>query len=273
MAIINISSMVSYYNTGNHSDSGTATCSGYSKAQDAKNEAQARAQSAANAVATGIPSTGGSSSTTDLKFGNDYTNNSSIGTPGAAMDPDEGTYEGWCTWSVTTRSSKMYQLKLKFTIPSGLTANIIDSASITFTATANGTNVVTYNLCAPKTTEQTNYQKYSETTVIDTSKYVAFDSPGNTNAKSYTLTITDIFKQCITNNQGWVTILYPADKLSANRSMIISGTPQITYNAKNTIRIVNGSNLDTYTINIVSGSTLVPYRATIVSGSNLIDYS
>lgn len=271
MAIINISSIVSYYNTGNNSDSGTAGSTGQPYEQDAKDIAQANAQSAANAVTTGTPSTGGSSSTTDLKFGNDYTNNSKIGTPSASQI---GIYwYGSCTWEVNTRSSKMYQLKLKFTIPSGLTASIIDSASITFTATANDSHVETYNLCAPKTTEQTNYQKYSETTVIDTSKYVAFDSPGNTNAKSYTLTITEIFKQCITNNQGWVTILYPADKLSSDRSMVISGTPQITYNAKNTIRIVNGSNLDTYTINIVSGNTLVPYRATIVSGANLIDYS
>lgn len=42
---------------------------------------------------------------------------------------------------------------------------------------------------------------------------------------------------------------------------------------ENTIRIVNGSNLDLYKIYVVENNNLVPYRATIVNGSNLVDYS
>ena len=230
MATIDISSKISYYNSGTKSTSGTKSVSGYGNALAAKNAASTAAINAANSVGAGTPASGGSSSTTDLKFGSDYGSVSkTIGTPGSSMDPDEGTYNGWCTYS-SSRTSTMYQLKLVFTVPTGLTAANIASASISFTAKAGDTNVVTYYLCAPKTTSnQTTYQKYSDTTIIDTSKYVSFNSPGNTSDKSYSLTITDIFKQCITNGQGWVTILLPRDTPEGTRTMTLSGTPQITY--------------------------------------------
>ena len=230
MSTINISSVVSYYNTGTKSTSGTKGVSGYSSAAAAKNAAKTAATNAADSVGGGTPASGGSSSTTDLKFGSNFGGVSkTIGTPGSSMDPDEGTYEGWCSYS-SSRTSTMYQLKLGFTLPSGISAANISTASISFTAQASHTNETEYRVCAPKTTSaQTNYQKYSETTIIDTSNYVSFTAPGNTNAKTYTLTITGIFKQCITNGQGWVTILLPSDTAGGNRIMTLSGTPQITY--------------------------------------------
>lgn len=229
MATIDLSK-ISYYNSATKSTSGTKSVSGYSSAIAAKNAAKTAATNAANSVGAGTPNSGGSSSTTDLKFGSSYGSVSGgAGTPGAAMDPDEGTYEGWCSYS-SSRTSTMYQLKLTFTIPSGLTAANIASASISFTATASHTTSTEYYICAPKTTsEQTNYQKYGDTTIIDTSKYVSFTAPGNTNAKTYSLTITDVFKQCITNGQGWVTILLPRSTPESSRIMTLSGTPQITY--------------------------------------------
>lgn len=230
MSTININSVVSYYNTGTKSTSGTKGVSGYSSATAAKNAAKAAATTAADSVGGGTPASGGSSSTTDLKFGSNFGGVSkTIGTPGSSMDPDEGTYEGWCSYS-SSRTSTMYQLKLVFTIPTGLTAANISGASISFTAQASHTAETEYRVCAPKTTSaQTNYQKYSETTIIDTSNYVSFTAPGNTNAKTYSLVITGIFKQCITNGQGWVTILLPSDTAGGNRIMTLSGTPQITY--------------------------------------------
>lgn len=229
MATIDLSK-ISYYNSATKSTSGTKSVSGYSSAAAAKNAAKTAATNAANSVGAGTPNSGGSSSTTDLKFGSSYGSVSGgAGTPGAAMDPDEGTYEGWCSYS-SSRTSTMYQLKLKFTIPTGLTAANIASATISFTATASHTTNTEYYICAPKTTsEQTNYQKYGDTTIIDTSKYVSFTAPGNTNAKTYSLTITDIFKQCIANGQGWVTILLPRSTPESSRIMTLSGTPQITY--------------------------------------------
>lgn len=229
MATINIGQVVSYYNTATKTTSGTKKLTGYSSSATARTAALNAANNAADSVGVGTPASGGSSSTTDLKFGSNYGSVSkTVATPTVGMD-DDGLYWGSCSYS-SSRTSTMYQLKLKFTIPSGLTAANIASASISFTATAGDTNTQAYYMCAPKTTsEQTNYQKYSETTIIDTSKYVSFSAPGNTNPKSYSLTITDIFKQCITNGQGWVTILLHRDTPEGNRSMTISGTPQITY--------------------------------------------
>lgn len=227
MPIINISSIVSYYNTGTKSKSGNGSGSGASRAL-AADAASASAESLAYGVGGGTPGSGGSSSTSSLKFGSDYGSvSASIGTP---VVTGSGTnWNATCSYS-SSRTSTMYQLKLMFAIPSGLTAANIASASISFTATASHTNDTEYRICAPKTTSaQTNYQKYSETTIIDTSKYASFNSPGNTTAKSYSLTFTDIFKQCITNGQGWVTILLPTSTPEGNRIMTLSGTPQITY--------------------------------------------
>lgn len=229
MATINISSKISYYNSGNRSTSGTASSTASSESA-AKTQAKNAATNAANSVGGGTPNSGGSSSATDLKFGSDYGSVSGgAGSPGATYDPVNRVYEGFCTYS-SSRTSTMYQLKLVFDI-TGLTAANIKTASISFTAKASHTNETEYRICAPKTTSaQTNYQKYSETTIIDTSKYVSFTAPGNTNPKDYTIdTFTDVFKQCITNGQGWVTILLPGSTAEGNRIMTLSGTPQITY--------------------------------------------
>ena len=227
MATIDISSVVSYYNTSTRSKSGNGSGSGASRAL-AADAARSNAESLAYGIDGGTPASGGSSSTTDLKFGSNYSSvSASIGTP---VVTGSGTnWSATCSYS-SNRTSTMYQVKLKFTIPSGLTAANIQSATISFTAKAGDTNEQTYYLCAPKTTsEQTTYQKYSETTIIDTAQKVSFKSPGNTSDKSYSLTITDVFKQCITNGQGWVTILLPRDNPEGTRTMTLSGTPQVTY--------------------------------------------
>ena len=233
MATINISSVVSYYNTSTKTASGTKNGSGKIPS-DAQDAALGAAQNAANAVEYGTPNGGaGSSSTSTLKFGSSVSFSGGAGTPTTAVKAGNA-YVSSCSYS-SSRTTTMYQVKLKFTIPSGLTAANIASASITFTATAGDTNTQIYYMCAPKTTsEQTNYQKYSDTTIIDTSKFISFKAPGNTNVKTYTSNdftndFTDVFKQCITNGQGWVTILLPRDVPEGNRSMTISGTPQITY--------------------------------------------
>ena len=227
MATINISSVVSYYNTSTRSKSGNGSGSGASRAL-AADAARSNAESLAYGIDGGTPASGGSSSTTDLKFGSNYSSvSASIGTP---VVTGSGTnWSATCSYS-SNRTSTMYQLKLKFTIPNGLTAANIELATISFTAKAGDTNTQTYYLCAPKaTSEQTNYQKYSETTIIDTAQKVSFTAPGNITDTSYSLTITDIFKQCITKGQGWVTILLPRDTPEATRTMTLSGTPQITY--------------------------------------------
>lgn len=56
-----------------------------------------------------------------------------------------------------------------------------------------------------------------------------------------------------------------------NPITVTSATLTITVN--NTVRIANGSSLDTYTVYVVENSTLVPYRVTVANGSSLDSYS
>ena len=229
MATINISSIVQYYNTGNGVGSGTAEVSGYINSDGAKSAAEAEARRQANNIGGGTPNSGGSSSTSGRKFGTVYGRvTSSIGIPHAMAD-SSGTFEGSCSWSAT-RTSTMYQLKLKFTLPSGVTTSNLSTATLSFSATSNSTTKQNYRVCAPKsTTEQTSYEKYGSTTTLDTSTYTEFSSPENTASTAYNLTITNIFKKCITNNQGWITILIPSATSYGDRYMTITGTPTITY--------------------------------------------
>lgn len=176
-------------------------------------------------------------------------------------------------------STQIYQLKLKFTLPSGLSASAIKSATLTFSASSNSTSDYIYHICAPNsTTEQTNYQRYSTTTVISRTIYSAFNrgTAGGT-TKSYTVTITNVLQQCLTVSQGWMTILVPRDVSEGNRTITISGTPYITYELANTVRVVNsnGTGLDLYQVYVVENNALVPYRVTVVNsnGTALENYT
>lgn len=175
-------------------------------------------------------------------------------------------------------SSQIYQLKLKFTLPSGLSASAIKSATLTFSASRNSTSDYTYHICAPNsTTEQTNYQRYSTTTVISRTIYSAFNRGTVGGTISYTVTITNVFQQCLNVSQGWMTILVPRDVSEGNRTITISGTPYITYELANTVRVVNsnGTGLDLYKVYVVENNTLVPYRVTVVNsnGTALENYT
>ena len=221
-----------YYNSGTNNKNGTATATGTTQ-EDAKQAARTSASNAANSIGAGTPGNGGSSSTTVLRFGSIYGSASTdIGSP-SAFEKSPYWY-GSCSWSAS-RTSTMYQLKLSFTIPSGITAANVSAATLTFKATATETNSKTFYVCAPApTTEQTDYQKWSTTTIIDKTTYASFNAVQNTSENTYSVSITDVFKQCITNNQGWVTILLPQDTPYGDRYMIVSGTPQITYTLSQT---------------------------------------
>lgn len=230
---ITISSITSYYNNGTKSENGTGTSSGYSTSVGAKDAAKAAAVTAASQVGAGTPTSGGSSSTNPLRFGSIYGGyNATYGTPKAMMS-DTGNWSGSCSWSAS-RTSTMYQTKLGFTLPSGVSAANISSATLTFKAQGNGTTEYTYSVCAPKTSNLTQFYNYSDTnTVIDTSKYANFTRTTSSSEQTITVTITDIFKQCITNNQGWIVIMIRQDTPEGNRYMDINNSsgnqPTITY--------------------------------------------
>lgn len=230
MAIINISSITQYYNSNKVTKTGTATGSATSTSY-ALNAAKTNAQNAASnaGVGGGTPPDGGSSSSTAL-FGSTY-GNKATSTGSATITGSSGSnFTASCSWTAT-RTSTMYQVKLKFTLPSGVAANKIASATLAFTGTSSNTNVKTFRVCAPTTTEQTSFQKYSTATSFSRSVGVNFNSANTTAAYSYSsISITDVFKQCITNSQGWITLLIPLDTVEEEYPTItITGTPTISY--------------------------------------------
>ena len=225
--IINISSITQYYNSNKVTVSKTATGTG-NNSSVAMNAAKTAAQNAANNahVDGGTPPDGGSSSSTAL-FGSTY-GNKATSTGSATITGQSGyNFTASCKWTAT-RTSTMYQVKLKFTLPSGVAADKIASATLAFTGTSSNTNAKTFRVCAPSTTEQTSFQKYSTATSFSTSVGVNFNSAASTAA--YSFSITDIFKQCITNSQGWITLLIPLDTVEEEYPTItITGTPTISY--------------------------------------------
>lgn len=229
MATINISSITQYYNSNKVVKTGTASGSGVSTS-NALNAAKTAAQSAANNTHLdgGTPPDGGSSSSTAL-FGSTY-GGRSTSTGSATITGSSGsTFTASCSWTAT-RTSTMYQVKLKFTLPSGLTVANVASATLAFTGTSSVGNAKTFRVCAPTTTEQTGFQKYSTATSFSTSVGANFNSAASTAASSYSISITDVFKQCITNSQGWITLLIPLDTVEEDYPTItITGTPTITY--------------------------------------------
>ena len=230
MATINISSITQYYNTNKVTVSKTATGTG-NNSSVAMNAAKTAAQNAAsNAhVDGGTPPDGGSSSSTAL-FGSTY-GSKATSTGSATITGQSGyNFTASCKWTAT-RTSTMYQVKLKFTLPSGLTAANIASATLAFTGTSNVSNAKKFRVCAPTTTEQTGFQKYSTATSFSRSYGVDFYSADTTAAHLYSpITITDVFKQCITNSQGWITLLIPLDTVEEEYPTItITGTPTIKY--------------------------------------------
>lgn len=235
MAEFNISSIVQYYSSGTNTVSGTSTGTG-STAALARSAASTNAASAASGagIGGGNPATGGSSSTTAMAVGSTIgakTTSTGSATPATQQIDQSGNayWSSTCTWSAS-RTSTMRQLKLKFTLPSGVTTSNLASATLTFTAANNGTNVYTYYVCAPKgTTEQTQFERWGDATTIDKTTYQSFSSPSNANSKTYSIDIKDIFKKCITNNQGWITLLIPVNQVEGDRYLTLSGTPSISY--------------------------------------------
>lgn len=229
MAEIILNSNICYYNSGTNAVSGVGTSVRQSSPTDAIQVAESNAVNSANNIGVGVPNSGGQSSTASLKFGSDSgVAKPTIGTP--SYTQVDNYFNGSCTYD-SIRTSTMYQLKLSFTIPTGLNANNVRSATLNFSATNINSSVQTFHICAPKTTSnQTKYYKYSEAgNIIDKNQRVTFSSPNSKTTQTYSKNITDIFKQCITNGQGWITILEPTDYPNGTHCMTLSGTPKIIY--------------------------------------------
>lgn len=209
MATISITSYTQFYNSATGSDTGTGS---------GKTEVIAKAAALNNAhPSVPTPGNGGSSSNTKM-FG------SKLGlTQSSGISEVESTPSGIIFHAIGTKTytSTIYQLKLGFTLPSGVSANQISTATLTFAGSQNVDASVQYKVCGPAgNTAQTNYQKYSTSTILNKTNAVSFNSQGTTK-ETYSITITNILQDCINNSQGWVTLVIPIDTPGSNHQITI----------------------------------------------------
>lgn len=209
MATINIaqSSMIQYYNTGTAYQRYTGSYDGESEStayieKMAQNNAYSNALSGGGGGSSVAPPSGGYSSSSNKYFGSSF-DRIYAGTPYTISSYLEGTHL-WVTAECYGASDgTMYQLKLPFTLPSGVTSSLISSASITINCSGWHSSNITFALYAPKSaTNQTSYQKPSDSSIIE-KKFTFSVGDGS---QTVTQDFTSALKQCIDKGQGWVTL-------------------------------------------------------------------
>lgn len=135
---------------------------------------------------------------------------------------------------IATASGYAAQIKINFTLPNGLTAANIASATLTYRNYPSWTSgSKTFYVCAPKTAHGGKYYKPSGSSVIE--KKESFSVAGR--SASYadsSITITNAFKQCLTNGQGYIVLARDVTTANDNSYVYITGTPTITYTLTNT---------------------------------------
>ena len=238
MATINIaqSSMIQYYNTGTAYQRYTGSYDGKNEVAAyienmAQNNAYSNALNGGGGDSVSTPS-GGSSSSSNKYFGSSF-DRKYAGTPYTISSYLEGTHL-WVTAECYGASDgTMYQLKLPFTLPSGVTSSLINSASITINCSGVSSSGKTFALYAPKTTtNQTNYQKPSDSSIIEKKFTFTVGNGSQTITKN---NFTDAFKQCIDKGQGWVTLGCDSDAATLYYDTEVTVTSAtITYTLKYT---------------------------------------
>lgn len=231
---LQINSLTTYYRGATTTGTGSGSSSGSIKAEainDATNIAYNRA---IGNTGYASPSDGGEIYNTN-SFGFVVDSVVRGSASGSVRQVDDGTGEKEWYASATASASRRtrgYQLKVNFTIPAGLTSNSIESAYFKFYITQfSQRNSDNYAVCAPTTIEQSCYKKYSTASdVIDTSIQSVFTVTQDNieydlNNKLYSeVNITNVLKRCVEINQGWFTILVPADKKTSNQYIIVDET-------------------------------------------------
>lgn len=175
-----------------------------------------------------------------------------------------------------TQNQYNSQTKCTFTVPTGLKSSEISSATLTFTTNSADTVGTNFNgyVCGPNksSSNPTSYLNPTNTSSYYSTK-TSFKGKGTAGA-TYTVTVTNQFKHCLDVGRYWLMITPTSQTLTGTNYARITGAT-ITYVLNNSIRIVNGSNLDQYKIYVVDtdGTTLVPCTPYIYDGTNLIKYS
>ena len=124
-----------------------------------------------------------------------------------------GATSAGCYWSASDKIVQG-QILITFNIPSGISANAIGSATLTL-STSNTDNLPTgqsYYVCAPKTSSSTAPSTYTTSTSSNIYATKASFTGTNVKGQTYTVTISDQLKQCITTGQGWILITKTNDE-------------------------------------------------------------
>ncbi len=192
---------------------------------DGATASEAKANAAAATEYPGYPTVtnGGSSSSTDKYFG--LKDEGTTVTTSSSKVP--GYYVGTCTKTHTGFAS---QMKINFTLPSGITVSNIGSVSLKFNcSTSWASGGVDFGVFAPKDSSsvQEQYWQYNDSSAPFSSTLKTFQITGGTT--SINIDITDVFKQCITTTKGWITLGREAVRASETKLVTITSNPIITY--------------------------------------------
>lgn len=209
----------------------------------AKTGAMDRAKSLATAHASGPSAPTISDGGQSYDYNYFGSNNTTYGTTtatvtssGTLYDPDHPTetvYYANAKCSATV-SGFAAQIKINFTLPSGLTASNIASATLTFSEkTSWSSGSKTFYVCAPKAAHGGKYYKPTGSSVIE--KKESFSVAANKDSyANKTITITEAFKQALTKSQGYLVLARDVTVANDNSYVYITGTPTITYTLTNT---------------------------------------
>ena len=219
-----------FYNSKYGITSGSKSAGGLT-ASAAADAAYNSASSAANSALSGLhcnPASGGSSDST-LRVGSTTTGTTAVGRDAnPSYNPSLELYSATSSWSAE-RTSRMDQVK--FTFSSSDTSAAIATATLSLTFTQNNTTAATYYVIAPAgTTQQGEYKRYSENTLINKDIKVSFTGSSQTTSTTKTIDITSIYKKCLDLGAKWFVIAMDKDYYEYNRYIIISSASiTVTY--------------------------------------------
>lgn len=168
-------------------------------------------------------------------------------------------------------SNNVRAINILFTESTLRSLRLKNILAIFLTITVTGSNASSSNYAI-------GYKLNNSTT--DWTRSNAASSASSTSVKAGSIpTFTDASGLSIDIDMGTTVPVYgytsgpPSQNFSTSIYLGATATLTIVAKNENTIRIVNGSSLDTYTIYVVENGALVPYVASVVNGSNLDPYS
>lgn len=185
----------------------------------ARDDARRAAESAAT---VGTPSPGNGGSIGDvIQLGRSYS--------GVVKHTSNGTMRqvGTDNWQATascykTTSGTGYQLKINFTLPEGIQSSNINNAKLSFKYSALYGDLLAAVLAPATNSEQTSYLKPvggTTAAIVDDQFTISYNEGESSEIED--IDITNSFKACLDNQQGWITLSCPSNSISSSRRILV----------------------------------------------------